>query len=82
VELILFIPIGAGFLTYYLKIGFLEDSPVQNPEKLYKESGFVLYVVLSTLIFLLLMFSEIPDLYELFNVNPALIPPLLTIGEK
>lgn len=81
-ELILFVPIGAGFLTYYLKVGLLEDSPVQNPEKLYKEGGFVLYVVLSTLLFLLLMFSEIPFLYELFNVNPAIIPPLWTIGGK
>ena len=27
-------------------------------------------------------FSEIPFLYELFNVNPALIPPLWTIGGK
>ena len=82
VELILFIPIGAGFLTYYLQIGLLEDSPVQYPEKLYKERGFVLYVGFSTLLFLLLMFVEIPFLYELFNVNPALIPPLLTIGGK
>ncbi|GJL69817.1 MAG: hypothetical protein NPIRA06_24520 [Nitrospirales bacterium] len=81
-ELILFVPIGAGFLTYYLKIGMLKDSPVQNPEKLYKEGGFVVYVGLSTVLFLLLMFSEIPFLYELFNVNPAIIPPLWTVGEK
>lgn len=79
-ELILFVPVGAGFLTYYLKVGLQEDSPVQNPEKLYKEHGFVLYVGLSALLFLLLMFVEIPFLYELFNVNPALIAPLWTIG--
>jgi 4-hydroxybenzoate polyprenyltransferase len=34
VELILFVPVAAGFFAYYLKIGLQDDSPVQNPEKL------------------------------------------------
>ena len=81
-ELILFVPLGAGFLTYYLQIGLLEDSPVQNPEKLHKVHGFVIYVGLCTLVFLLLMFVEIPFLYELFNIKAAPISPLWTIGGK
>jgi 4-hydroxybenzoate polyprenyltransferase len=81
-ELILFVPIGAGFLTYYFQIGLLEDSPVQNPEKLYQERGFVLYVGLSTLFFFVLMFVEIPFLYKLFNLSSAPISPLWTIGGK
>ena len=81
-ELILFVPIGAGFLTYYLKVGLLEDSPVQNPEHLYKERGFVLYVGLSTFLFLLLMFVEIPFLYEMFNIKPSVVSPLWIIDGK
>jgi decaprenyl-phosphate phosphoribosyltransferase len=34
VELILFVPGAAGFLTYYLKLGLAEKSPAQNPEEL------------------------------------------------
>ncbi len=82
IELILFVPIAAGFLTYYLHIGLFEDSPVQNPEKLHKVRGFVLYVGLSACIFFLLMFLEIPFFYELFKIKSALIPPLWTIGGK
>lgn len=82
VELILFIPIGAGFLTYYLQVGLLEDSPVQNPEKLFKERKFVLYVGLSTSLFLLLMFVEIPFLYEMFNIEPSVVSPLWIFDGK
>jgi decaprenyl-phosphate phosphoribosyltransferase len=78
--LIFFAPIGAGFLTYYLKIGLLDDSPVQNPEKLYKQGWFVVYLVSSTFLFLLLMIVDVPFLNDLFYVNPARISPLWTIG--
>lgn len=81
-ELVLFIPIGAGFLTYYLYIGLREDSPVQNPEKLYKERGLIVYVGLSSMLFLLLMFIQIPSLYEIFNVQPSVVSPLWTIDAK
>ena len=35
-ELILFIPVAAGFFAYYLKLGLQDDSPVQNPERLFR----------------------------------------------
>jgi 4-hydroxybenzoate polyprenyltransferase len=79
-ELILFTPIGAGVFAYYLKIGLLPNSPVQNPEKLYKQRGFFLYMVFATLVFILLMFTSIPGLYDLFNVDPARMEPLWTLG--
>ena len=79
-ELILFTPIGAGVFAYYLKIGLLPNSPVQNPEKLYKQRGFFLYMLFATLVFILLMFTSIPGLYDLFNVDPARMEPLWTVG--
>jgi 4-hydroxybenzoate polyprenyltransferase len=80
VELILFVPIAAGFFAYYLQLGLQDESPVQNPEKLYKERGFLLYMILSVSLFILLMFTHIPVLYKLFNIDPSHIEPLWTFG--
>lgn len=81
-ELILFAPFGAGMLAYYLHLGLLPNSPVQHPEKLYREWGFFAYMIVSTLLFVVLMFTSIPVLYELFNVEPATMTPLWTLGGR
>jgi 4-hydroxybenzoate polyprenyltransferase len=81
VELILFVPVAAGMFTYYLRIGLQPNSPVQNPEKLYREKGFLVYMVCSFLLFVLLMFTSIPPLYTFFNVEPSRTTPLWTLGE-
>jgi 4-hydroxybenzoate polyprenyltransferase len=80
VELILFIPVAAGFFAYYLQLGLQNESPVQNPEKLYTERGFLLYMTLSVSLFVLLMFTHIPVLYELFNIEPSHVEPLWRLG--
>ncbi|HYN08805.1 MAG TPA: UbiA family prenyltransferase [Vicinamibacterales bacterium] len=81
-ELILFTPIGAGIFAYYLHIGLMPNSPVQNPEKLYRQRGFFAYMVFATVLFILLMFTSIPGLYDLFNVDPANMEPLWTLGAQ
>lgn len=80
IELIFFVPVAAGFFAYYLKIGLLEDSPVQHPEKLYREQGFLLYTLLGSMFFILLMFTRMPLLYDIFNVEPAQLSPLWILG--
>ena len=80
IELILFAPFGAGMFAYYLHLGMLPNSPTQNPEKLYRQKGFFAYMVLSTLVFVLLMFMSIPALYDLFNVDPVRMQPLWLLG--
>jgi len=80
IELILFAPFAAGMFAYYLHIGMRPNSPVQNPEKLYRQRGFFAYMVVSTVVFVLLMFTSIPFMYELFNVDPASMDPLWTLG--
>jgi decaprenyl-phosphate phosphoribosyltransferase len=79
-ELILGIPFGAGLLAYYMKLGLKTESPVQNPERLYRERGFMLFALLSVGIFVLLMFVHIPALYSAFNVELVKTAPLWTIG--
>jgi 4-hydroxybenzoate polyprenyltransferase len=79
-ELILFAPMAAGIFAWYLSIGMQADSPVQNPEKLYKQKGFFVYMCCTAILFVLLMFTSIPQLYDLFNVEPNKAEPLWTIG--
>jgi 4-hydroxybenzoate polyprenyltransferase len=79
-ELILGIPLGAGLLAYYMKLGLKPDSPVQNPERLYRERGFMLYALASVVVFVLLMFVHIPALYGAFNVDLVKTDPLWVIG--
>jgi 4-hydroxybenzoate polyprenyltransferase len=80
VELILFVPVAAGFFAYYLKLGLGEDSATQNPERLLRDPKFVLYAVASTIILVLLMFTRVPILYDLFNIASSPVDPLWTIG--
>ena len=80
-ELILFAPLCAGLFAYYMKLGLQSDSPVQNPEKLYRQRGFLAYLIVCTIAFVLLMFTSIPKMYDLFNVAPSGVSPLWTLGE-
>jgi 4-hydroxybenzoate polyprenyltransferase len=82
IELILFAPFMAGVFAYYLHVGMRPDSPVQHPEKLYRQRGFFAYMILTTLVFILLMFTSIPPLYQLFNVEPSSMQPLWTLGGR
>lgn len=65
-ELILTVPLIAGFISLYMKIGFLEDSPAQYPERLYKHNSFVLYSVLCVGVILLLLFVDLPIIHQIF----------------
>ena len=75
-ELVLSVPLIAGFFAYYMNVALRENSAVQNPERLYRESGLMIYLVVCVATFLGLMFVEIPLLYEVFNVEPSNVPPL------
>jgi hypothetical protein len=81
-ELILFVPVAAGLFAYYLKIGLQPNSPVQNPEKLYRQRRFLIYAVVSVILFVGLMFTHIPRLYFWFNVDPSSVDPLWTLGSR
>jgi hypothetical protein len=39
-------------------------------------------MILTTLVFILLMFTSIPPLYQLFNVEPSSMQPLWTLGGR
>jgi 4-hydroxybenzoate polyprenyltransferase len=75
-ELILVVPLVAGFVSYYLHIAFKTASAAMNPERLYREIGLMAYLGVCVLAFTALMFVRIPVLYDLFNVVPAAAPAL------
>lgn len=79
VELLLCVPFVAGFFAVYVALGMQDDSPVQNPEKLYRERGFFAYALGITALFVTLMFVEIPVLYDVFGVEPSSFAPLWRI---
>ena len=75
-ELILIIPLVAGFFSWYLWVALKPNSAVQAPERLYRERGLMAYLLLCLAAFLLLMAVEIPVLYFWFNVEPSRLPSL------
>lgn len=79
-ELILLVPLIAVFFGYYLHVALKENSAAQNPERLYRERGLMIYLAICLMLFLFVMFVEIPWLYELFNVTPSKAPALWHIS--
>jgi 4-hydroxybenzoate polyprenyltransferase len=78
-ELILSIPLIAGFFSMYLRVALKPDSAAQAPERLFRESGLMIYLVVCVAAFVLLMFVRIDALYHLFNVTPSELPTLWKI---
>ncbi len=77
-ELILSVPLMAGFFSFYMHVTLKKDSPVQNPERLYQEKGLMIYLLICVLAFVGLMFVEIPALYDIFNIESSRVPSLWT----
>ena len=62
IELVLLMPILIGLFSYYFYLSFAQDSAVQKPEKLFHERGLMLYVLVFTVLFVILMIVDIPQL--------------------
>jgi len=65
IEFFLSFPFFALLFAWYLSIGQKTHSPTQNPEKLYTEKKFILYVIFLCIIVALLFFIDIPWLQVL-----------------
>lgn len=63
IELLVSFPFFALLFSWYLRIGLLNDSPVQGSEKLYTRKWFMIYLVLFTILLCVLMFVNIPWLH-------------------
>lgn len=80
-ELVLFLPFASAFVAQYLRIGLKSNSPVQHPEKLFHERGFLAMSLFCGVVFVMLMLVEIPVMYEWFNVEASSLNPLWKLGD-
>jgi len=67
IELLVSIPFLAGFIAWYIDLGFKEDSPTQYPEHLYRQIGFTLYALGCLVLMIMLLFVDLPWLRDLFE---------------
>ena len=66
-ELVLSFPFVAYAMAVYFLLSFEKGSPVQNPEKLYRETRLMVPVVLCAVALATLMFIQIPGLPQMFS---------------
>jgi decaprenyl-phosphate phosphoribosyltransferase len=69
IEFLLCMPFLALLFTWYLVVGMRAQSPAQNPERLYKEKPFVLYVAALGGLIVLLFFVDLPWLHVLVETH-------------
>jgi decaprenyl-phosphate phosphoribosyltransferase len=62
IEFILCFPFIALLFAWYVGYGLNEDAAAENPEKLYRKSGFLLYTASVVIMIFVLFFIDIPGL--------------------
>ena len=69
IELILSFPLVALIMAIYFKLAFQSSSPVEHPEKLYKERGLMAAVISCSAVMVVLLFVNIPALVDMFPMS-------------
>lgn len=65
-EMVFAFPFIALLMADYFKLSFVEDSPVQNPEKLYREPRILALLALCCLVLTAMLYVNLPWLARLF----------------
>jgi decaprenyl-phosphate phosphoribosyltransferase len=65
-EMVFAFPFIALLMADYFKLSFVEDSPVQNPEKLYREPRIMALLVLCSIVLTVMLYVNLPWLARLF----------------
>lgn len=66
-ELILSFPLIAVFMAMYLQLALEPDSPVENPEKLYRERPLMFVLVVCVVVMTVLLLVDLPFLDDWFS---------------
>ena len=66
-ELILSFPLVAIVMAFYFWLAFQENSPVQHPERLYREPLVMIPVSICAVVMTILLFVDLPWLYNVFT---------------
>ncbi len=65
-EMVFAFPFIALLMAVYFKLSFVEDSPVQNPEKLYREPRVMALLVVCCVVLIAMLYIDLPWLGHLF----------------
>jgi ABC-type dipeptide/oligopeptide/nickel transport system permease subunit len=66
IEMVLSFPLIALLMAVYFDLGFAKDSPVQNPEKLYREPRLMVLLVVCGIVLIVTSFIHLPWLAQMF----------------
>ena len=74
---ILATPLVAYAMAYYMHLGFKPNSPVQYPERLYRQRKLMLIVSVTSIVCTLLLFARFDSFREAFHptVLDSVPPP-------
>src|SRR5258708_28882103 len=75
IELLLGFPLVALVMAIYFKLSFKHGSAVQNPEKLYREPGLMLWFVVTVVVMVTLLFVRLPWLEGIFMPTMPVVQP-------
>jgi 4-hydroxybenzoate polyprenyltransferase len=82
-EMVFSFPFVALLMADYFKLSFVEDSPVQNPEKLYREPRIMALLVVCSIVLTVMLYVNLPWLGRLFpksGVHHASHPQVALAG--
>jgi 4-hydroxybenzoate polyprenyltransferase len=65
-EMVLAFPLIALLMAVYFNLAFVEDSPVQNPEKLYREPRLMVLLAACSFVLFAMSFVNLPWLAQVF----------------
>jgi decaprenyl-phosphate phosphoribosyltransferase len=75
IELLLGFPLVALVMAIYFKLAFEKNSAVQNPEKLYREPGLMLWFTVTVVVMVGLLFVRLPWLERRFMPTLPVVQP-------
>jgi decaprenyl-phosphate phosphoribosyltransferase len=75
IELLLGFPLVALVMAIYFKLAFKPHSAVQNPEKLYREPGLMLWFTATVVVMVMLLFVRLPWLEGAFMPTVQMVQP-------
>jgi len=75
IELLLGFPLVALVMAIYFKLAFKHNSAVQNPEKLYREPGLMLWFIATVVVMVMLLFVRLPWLENIFMPTIPVVQP-------
>jgi 4-hydroxybenzoate polyprenyltransferase len=75
IELLLGFPLVALVMAIYFKLAFEEHSAVQNPEKLYREPGLMLWFAVTVVVMVMLLFVRLPWMEKIFLPTIPVVQP-------